>query len=62
MMMLFCPHESEVEGLTGKLVVRDECENIIGAGAIITKKTEFKGVYLPAQSIKFGKNSDEIKL
>ena len=39
-----------------------ECENIIGAGAIITKKTEFKGVYLPAQSIKFGKNSDEIKL
>lgn len=38
-----------------------ESENLIGAGAIITKKTEIKGVYLPAQSIKFAKNSDEIK-
>jgi sugar O-acyltransferase (sialic acid O-acetyltransferase NeuD family) len=38
-----------------------ESENLIGAGAIITKKTDVKGVYLPAQSMKFGKNSDEIK-
>jgi len=38
-----------------------ESENLIGAGAIITKKTDVKGVYLPAQSIKFNKNSDEIK-
>jgi sugar O-acyltransferase (sialic acid O-acetyltransferase NeuD family) len=35
-------------------------ENLIGAGAIITKKTDEKGVYLPAQSIKLGKRSDEL--
>jgi sugar O-acyltransferase (sialic acid O-acetyltransferase NeuD family) len=38
-----------------------ESENLIGAGAIIPKSTDVKGVYLPAQSTKFGKNSDEIK-
>lgn len=36
-------------------------ENLIGAGAIISKSTDEKGVYLPAQSMKFAKNSDELK-
>lgn len=35
-------------------------ETLVGAGAIISKNTEEKGVYLPAPSAKFKKNSDEI--
>lgn len=37
-------------------------ETLIAAGAIIMKDTEEKGVYLPARSSKFDKNSDEIKI
>lgn len=38
-----------------------EQENIIAAGAIISKNTIEKGVYLPAKTILFEKRSDEIK-
>jgi len=37
-----------------------ESENLIGAGAIIAKSTDFQGVYLPAPSSKFKKNSNEL--
>ncbi|MBX2943806.1 MAG: acetyltransferase [Cyclobacteriaceae bacterium] len=37
-----------------------ESENVVGAGAIISKSTHAKEVYLPAKSILFGKSSDEI--
>jgi sugar O-acyltransferase (sialic acid O-acetyltransferase NeuD family) len=37
-----------------------EAETLVGAGAIISKNTEEKGVYLPAPSAKFKKNSDEL--
>lgn len=39
-----------------------EKESLIGAGAIITKNTEEKSVYLPAKSICIDKKSDEINL
>lgn len=35
-------------------------ETLLGAGAIIAKDTEEKGVYLPPPSTKFKKNSDEL--
>lgn len=35
-------------------------ESLLGAGAIIAKDTEEKGVYLPPPSTKFKKNSDEL--
>jgi len=38
-----------------------EKENLIAAGAIISKNTIEKGVYLPAKTILFDKKSDEIK-
>ena len=37
-------------------------ETLIAAGAIIMKDTEEKGVYLAQRSVKFEKNSDEIKI
>lgn len=37
-------------------------ENIIGAGAIITKNTEMGDVYVPAKSVKLEKKSNQIKL
>lgn len=37
-----------------------EEETLVGAGAIIAKSTDPKGVYLPAPSTKFKKNSDEL--
>lgn len=37
-----------------------EKESLIAAGAIISKKTEEKGVYLPAKSTLISKKSDEI--
>jgi sugar O-acyltransferase (sialic acid O-acetyltransferase NeuD family) len=37
-----------------------EVENLIGAGAIITKSTAPKDVYLPAKGVLFTKKSDEI--
>ena len=37
-------------------------ENIIGAGAIITKNTEYRDVYVPARSIKLEKKSNQLKL
>jgi sugar O-acyltransferase (sialic acid O-acetyltransferase NeuD family) len=40
--------------------VRIEKANLIGAGAIITKSTVEKDVYLPAQSSKIAKKSDEL--
>ena len=40
--------------------VRIATENIIGAGAIISKSTQPKEVYLPAKSTVFAKKSDEI--
>ena len=39
-----------------------EKENIIAAGAIISKNTVEKGVYLPAKTILHEKTSDQIKL
>jgi sugar O-acyltransferase (sialic acid O-acetyltransferase NeuD family) len=36
-------------------------ETLVGAGAIISKNTTEKGVYLPAPSILFAKKSDELK-
>lgn len=35
-------------------------ETLLAAGAIISKETEEKGVYLPPRTTKFKKNSDEI--
>jgi sugar O-acyltransferase (sialic acid O-acetyltransferase NeuD family) len=35
-------------------------ETLVGAGAIIAKNTEERGVYLPPVSTKFKKNSDEL--
>lgn len=37
-------------------------ENIIGAGAIITKNTEYRDVYVPARSIKLDKKSNQLRL
>ncbi len=37
-------------------------ETLVAAGAIIMKDTEEKGVYLAQRSVKFEKNSDEIKI
>ena len=37
-------------------------ETLVGAGAIIVKNTEEKGVYLPPKSVKFPKTSDSIRL
>jgi len=37
-------------------------ESLIGAGAIIAKNTEEKGIYVPQRSIKLDKTSDKIKL
>lgn len=37
-------------------------ETLIGAGAVIMKDTEEKGVYLPQRAKLFGKRSDEIDL
>jgi sugar O-acyltransferase (sialic acid O-acetyltransferase NeuD family) len=42
--------------------VKIESENIIGAGAIITKNTEFRDVYVPAKSLKIEKKSNQLKL
>ncbi|MBT8304446.1 MAG: acetyltransferase [Bacteroidia bacterium] len=37
-------------------------ETLLGAGAIISKNTEEKGVYVAARSVKLDKTSDKIKL
>ncbi len=37
-------------------------ETLLGAGAIITKNTEFQSVYVPAKSAKLEKNSSHFKL
>ena len=37
-------------------------ETLVGAGAIITKNTEEKSVYVPAKSVKLDKTSDMFKL
>jgi len=37
-------------------------ETLVGAGAIIAKDTESKGVYVGARSVKIDKQSDQIKL
>ena len=37
-------------------------ETLVGAGAVITRNTEEKGVYLAPKSEKFRKTSDQIKL
>ncbi|MEX0811982.1 MAG: acetyltransferase [Chitinophagales bacterium] len=37
-------------------------ENIIGAGAVLTKDTEKGDIYVPARSIKLEKKSNQIKL
>ncbi len=42
--------------------VRIKKETLVGAGAIITKDTEEKGVYVPAKSVKLEKTSDQFKL
>lgn len=40
--------------------IRVKTQNVIGAGAILTRDTERKGVYLPAKTTLFTKSSDEI--
>lgn len=46
--------------------IRDAIEiahgTLVGAGAVIMKSTEEKGVYLPARSTKIDKKSDEIQI
>lgn len=42
--------------------VRIGSETLLGAGAIITKDTEFQSVYVPAKSSKLEKKSDHFKL
>lgn len=37
-------------------------ETLVGAGAIIAKNTEEKGIYVPPKSIKLDKTSNQIKL
>lgn len=37
-------------------------ETLIGAGAIISKNTEEKGIYVPPRTIKLDKTSDQISL
>ena len=39
-----------------------ERENLIGAGSIITKSTEFGDVYVPSKSIKLEKKSNHFKI
>jgi sugar O-acyltransferase (sialic acid O-acetyltransferase NeuD family) len=43
-----------------KVVIAKEC--LIGAGAMVTKSTEEKGVYVPAKSVKLEKTSDLFNL
>jgi sugar O-acyltransferase (sialic acid O-acetyltransferase NeuD family) len=42
--------------------VRLGSETLVGAGAVITKDTEFQSVYTPAKSIKLDKKSSQFKL
>lgn len=37
-------------------------ETLIGAGAVITKNTEPKSIYVPARSVKLDKTSDQVQL
>lgn len=37
-------------------------ETLLGAGAIVAKNTEAKGVYVPARSVKLNKTSDQFNL
>ncbi len=37
-------------------------ETLLGAGAIISKNTQEKGIYVPPRTVKLEKNSDQIKL
>lgn len=37
-------------------------ESLLGAGAIIAKNTEEKGIYVPPRTVKLDKTSDQIKL
>ena len=43
-----------------KLTIKKE--TLIGAGAILAKNTEEKGIYVPPKSVKLDKTSDQIKL
>lgn len=42
--------------------VRITSETLLGAGAVIAKDTENKGIYVPPRSTKLSKNSDEVSL
>jgi sugar O-acyltransferase (sialic acid O-acetyltransferase NeuD family) len=46
--------------LRDSITIAPEC--VIGAGAVIMKDTEAKGVYLPQRATLFSKRSDEIEL
>lgn len=37
-------------------------ESLLGAGAVIAKNTEEKGIYVPPRSVKLDKTSDQVKL
>lgn len=37
-------------------------ETLLGAGAVISKNTEEKGIYVPPRTVKLEKNSDEVTL
>ena len=37
-------------------------ESLIGAGAVISKNTEEKGIYVPPRTVKLDKTSDKLKL
>ena len=37
-------------------------ETLVGAGAVITKNTEPKGIYVPAFTTKLDKTSDQITI
>jgi sugar O-acyltransferase (sialic acid O-acetyltransferase NeuD family) len=42
--------------------VRIKSETLLGAGAVVSKDSESKGVYVPAKSIKLDKTSDQFNL
>ena len=46
--------------LAHKIIIANE--TLVGAGAIIVKNTEPKGIYVPPKSVKLDKTSNQIKL
>tara|TARA_B110000879_G_scaffold102914_1_gene138977 strand:- start:1490 stop:2149 length:660 start_codon:yes stop_codon:yes gene_type:complete len=37
-------------------------ETLLGAGSVVSKSTDLKGIYLPPRTVKIGKKSDQIEI